>query len=89
MSASTINISLPESLRAEVDAIIAADGYGNTSEFFRDLVRNHLKERQEKQLEIMLLEGMNSPISPWTKDDVAEIKDELMARISARRGGHK
>ncbi len=89
MSASTINISLPESLRAEVDAIVSADGYGNTSEFFRDLVRNHLKERQEKQLEIMLLEGMNSPISPWTKDDLAEIKETLIARISARQRGHK
>jgi antitoxin ParD1/3/4 len=89
VSASTINISLPDNLKAEVDAVISADGYGNTSEFFRDLVRNHLRERQEKQLENMLLEGLNSPISPWTKDDVAEIKETLIARISARRSVQK
>lgn len=87
--AATINISLPDNLKSEVDNVIAADGYGNTSEFFRDLIRNHMKARQQKQLEIMLLEGMNSPMSPWTKDDVAQIKETVTARILAKRNGHK
>jgi metal-responsive CopG/Arc/MetJ family transcriptional regulator len=34
---STINISLPRSMKEDVDEIIANEGYGNTSEFFRDL----------------------------------------------------
>lgn len=89
MSVSTINISLPDTLKSEVDAVVSADGYGNTSEFFRDLVRNYLKERQEKQLEIMLLDGLNSPMSPWTQDDVAEIKETVRARILAKRNGGK
>ncbi len=89
MSVSTINISLPDTLKSEVDAVVSADGYGNTSEFFRDLVRNYLKERQEKQLEIMLLDGVNSPMSPWTQDDVAEIKETVGARILAKRNGGK
>lgn len=89
MSNSTINISLPDNLKSEVDAVIAVDGYGNTSEFFRDLIRNHLRERQEKQLEMMLLEGMNSPISSWTKDDVEQIKETVKERILARRNGRK
>ena len=89
MPISTINISLPDSLKSEVDAVVSADGYGNTSEFFRDLIRNHMRERQEKQLEMMLLEGMNNPMSPWTKDDVVRIKETVKARILTKRNGHK
>jgi Arc/MetJ-type ribon-helix-helix transcriptional regulator len=55
MATATINISIPESLKAEVDKAIASEGYGNTSEFFRDLVRDYLKRRQEKRLETMRL----------------------------------
>ena len=89
MSVSTINISLPDTLKSEVDEIVSSDGYGNTSEFFRDLIRNHMKERQEKKLEMMLVEGMNSPMSPWTKDDVDRIKETVEARILAKRNGRK
>ena len=46
MATATINISIPESLRAEVEKVIETDGYGNTSEFFRDLVRDYLKRKQ-------------------------------------------
>ena len=50
MATATINISIPDNLKAEVEKAIEADGYGNTSEFFRDLVRDYLKRRQEKRL---------------------------------------
>lgn len=42
MATATINISIPETMKAEVEEIIASKGYGNTSEFFRDLVRDYL-----------------------------------------------
>lgn len=60
MSASTINISLADTMKADVEEIIATEGYGNTSEFFRDLVRDYMKRRQERKLEALLLEGLNS-----------------------------
>lgn len=67
-SISTINISIPESMKAEVEEIIATEGYGNTSECFRDLVRNHLRQRRERKLEDLLLEGLHSgKPSPLTK----------------------
>ncbi len=75
MAISTINISIPDSLRAEVEEIIDAEGYGNTSEFFRDLVRNYIKRRQELKLETLLLEGLESgDATPLTKADFEEIK---------------
>ena len=48
MATATINISIPDSLKAAVEKAIDSDGYGNTSEFFRDLAREYLKRRQEK-----------------------------------------
>jgi metal-responsive CopG/Arc/MetJ family transcriptional regulator len=46
MATATINISIPDALKREVEEVIAAEGYGNTSEFFRDIVRKYLRQRR-------------------------------------------
>ncbi len=82
MSTATINISLPDTMKSDVEEIIAAEGYGNTSEFFRDLVRNYLRERQERKLEAMLIEGIESgPTTPLTHADFEDIKRRGLARL--------
>lgn len=82
MAIATINISLPDTLKREVEEIIASEGYGNTSEFFRDLVRDYLKTRQERRLEALLLEGLESgKATPLTKTDFEEIKRRGLERI--------
>lgn len=53
----TMNISLPDELRAFVDQQVAAHGFGSTSEYIRDLIR---KQRDIEKLRAMLLEGANS-----------------------------
>ena len=83
MATATINISIPDNLKAEVEKAIEADGYGNTSEFFRDLVRDYLKRRQEKRLEVLLLEAVeNGGYSPLTKDDFALVKERSLKRLN-------
>lgn len=85
MATATINISIPETMKAEVEEVIAAEGYGNTSEFFRDLVRNYLKQRQEQKLESLLLEAVESgDFSPLTKTDFEEIKRRGVERLKNR-----
>jgi len=85
MATATINISIPDTMKAEVEEIIAAEGYGNTSEFFRDLVRNYLKQRQEQKLEALLLEAVESGnFSPLTKTDFEEIKQRGLQRLKNR-----
>lgn len=85
MATATLNISLPDTMKTEVENIIATEGYGNTSEFFRDLVRNYLKERQEKKLDTLLIEGLNSGEStPLTKEDFERIKERGMKRLRER-----
>ena len=51
MAIATLNISLPDMIKAEVENVVATEGYGNTNEFFRNLGRDYLKERQAQKLE--------------------------------------
>jgi len=82
MAIATINISLPDTMKADVEEIIASEGYGNTSEFFRDLVRTYIKQRQEKKLEVLLLEGLRSgEATPLTKADFEDIKRRGLERL--------
>ena len=84
MPISTINISVPDTMKTDVEEIIATEGYGNTSEFFRDLVRHYLRQRQERKLEALLLEGLNSgKATPFTKADFEAIKQRGIERVKA------
>lgn len=85
MAIATLNISLPDTMKAEVENVVATEGYGNTSEFFRDLVRNYLKERRERKIEDLLLEGINSGEStPLSKTDFEKIKERGLQRIQQK-----
>lgn len=87
MAIATINISLPDTMKAEVEEIVSTEGYGNTSEFFRDLVRDFLKARHERRLEELILEGLNSgEPTPFTKADFDNIKRRGLERIRKIRG---
>ena len=82
MAIATLNISLPDTLKAEIESVVATEGYGNTSEFFRDLARNYLKERQERKLEALILEGLTSgDATSLTKKDFERIKERGIKRI--------
>jgi len=85
MAIATINISIPDTMKTAVEEVMAAEGYGNTSEFFRDLVRNYLKQRQEQKLEALLLESVEADdFSPLTKADFEKIKRRGLQRLKNR-----
>ncbi|MCO6511498.1 MAG: ribbon-helix-helix protein, CopG family [Aridibacter famidurans] len=85
MGNTTVNISLPESMKAQVEEIVASEGYGNTSEFFRELVRDYFRKRQEQTLEGMILEAIrNNDFAPLGKHDFEGMKKELEKRIGSR-----
>jgi len=54
---STMNISLPDSLKAFVDEQVSQRGYGTSSEYMRDLIR---KDQDRLHLRGLLLEGAAS-----------------------------
>lgn len=86
MANTTVNISIPESMKAQVEEIVASEGYGNTSEFFRELVRDYFRKRQERALEGILLEAIrNNDFSPLKQEDFEQMKKELENRIGSRQ----
>lgn len=56
----TLNISLPDSMRAFIDEQIAQGGYSTASEYIRDLIRQAQKRAAQEKLDSLLLEGLES-----------------------------
>ena len=54
---STMNISLPESLKSFVDEQVSQRGYGTSSEYVRELIR---KDQERLHLRKLLLAGAAS-----------------------------
>ena len=57
---STMNISLPDSMKAYVDQRVSQEGYGTSSEYVRELIR---RDKDRSQLRAMMLKGLESPIT--------------------------
>lgn len=57
---STMNISLPDSLKDFVDEQVSQRGYGTSSEYLRELIR---KDQDRLQLRNLLLAGAASAAS--------------------------
>jgi antitoxin ParD1/3/4 len=76
----TMNISLPDTLKSFVDDQVAGRGYGTISEYVRDLIR---KEHDREQMRRLLLDGAASPAG---KPIDAAYFDTLRARARGRAG---
>jgi len=74
---STMNISLPETLKSFVDSQVSDGSYGSSSEYMRDLLR---KEKDRVRLRELIMEGGASPLNEKPLD--AEYFEKL--RKSAR-----
>ncbi len=81
MATTTMNISLPDSMRDFVETALNNDGYGSASEYVRELIRADQKRREQQRLEKTLLERLSSSEDEtFTMDDVrAEVRRRLEA----------
>ncbi|SCK42289.1 antitoxin ParD1/3/4 [Variovorax sp. HW608] len=78
---STMNVSLPDAMKAFVDEQVAERGYGTSSEYVRELIR---KDQQRLQLRNLLFHGGRS--APAAEADQAYF-DGLRERV--RNAGKK
>ena len=62
---STMNISLPDTLKAFVDEQVSGRGYGTSSEYVRELIR---KDQDRQRLRRLLLDGAESSPSASADD---------------------
>jgi antitoxin ParD1/3/4 len=75
----TLNISLPASMRAYVDQQVAAGGFSTASEYIRQLVREDQRRAAKQRLESLLMEGLASgPSIEFTDEYWAEKKTRLL-----------
>ncbi len=84
MSTSTLNISLPESMRKFVEKKIRSEGYGTISEYVRELIRADQKAEESRFDSLIAQAYASGEPSPLTKDDIDEARRIVRARIEAR-----
>ena len=65
----TLNISLPESMRTFIEEQIAKGSYSTASEYIYHLIQQDQKQSAQMKLEAMLLEGFDS-------GELIEVTDE-------------
>ncbi len=75
---STMNISLPDSLKSFVDEQVAQRGYGTSSEYVRELIR---RDQDRIRLRGLLLEGAASaPAAPADSAYFDALRDRVRRR---------
>lgn len=78
----TMNVSLPDTLKAFVDRRVAERGYGSHSEYVRDLVRKDELEGAKEQMRALIAAGLSLPPGkPWS-----ELRDSLLQRAKLPGG---
>lgn len=78
----TMNLSLPDAMKAWVEAQVKGGQYNNASEYVRDLIRRDQSEREKlERLQAAIDQGRRSGLSDRTPEDIlsaakAELRGE-------------
>jgi len=82
MSMSTLNISLPESMRAFIDEQVSTGGYSTASEYIRELVRAEQKRASGDWLDRILIQQVESgPPRKFTQAEWDKMRQATLERI--------
>ena len=79
----TMNISLPEALKSFVDEQVSQRGFGTSSEYVRDLIRN---DQERRQLRGLLLDGAGSEATQAVTSDYFEDLRKRMTKATKPTG---
>ena len=82
----SMNISLPDPLKAFVDGQVAEGRYSSVSEYVRDLIRDDEKRNAQEKLEALLIEGIQSgEATEMTRQDWSDIRAEALKQFEVRK----
>jgi antitoxin ParD1/3/4 len=82
----TMNIAIPEQLKAFVQSQVERRGYSSVSEYVRDLIRGDQEQQTIANLEAEILKGLESGQStPMTQEDWQAIRHEVRRRHAERQ----
>ncbi len=80
----TMNVSLPDPMKAWVEAQVHGGQYGNASDYVRDLIRRDQQDREQiKTLQAAITKGLESGVSDRAMKDI--LKE---ARLKAKAAKH-
>lgn len=78
MANTSMNVSLPESLKAYVLERVAEGTFSNPSDYVRALIREDRRRRAEDRLEALLLEGIESgPAEPFPEGFWEDLRHKI------------
>ncbi len=78
----TMNVSLPDEMKAFVENQAAKEGFGTTSEYLRSMIRDAQKRLAKQALEAKLLEGLEGPTVLMTREDWDSIEREALEGLA-------
>ena len=86
MTNTSMNVSLPETLKDYVQKRVVQGAFSNPSDYIRALIREDQKQQAEERLEALLLEGLDlgDPM-PLDAAEWESIRQEVKERIGAKR----
>ena len=83
----TMNISLPETLKKYVRERVKEGNFSNPSDFVRTLIRGDQERQAERLLEQLLLEGLASgKASRLAPADMQAIRATVRTRLAKKQG---
>jgi len=86
----TLEISLPDTLREFVECQVASGGFPDASAYMQSLLEQARLEQERARIEALVLEGIkdieNGNGVEMTPEDWKQMRDEYMARVRSRNG---
>ncbi|MGY6627198.1 MAG: type II toxin-antitoxin system ParD family antitoxin [Oceanicaulis sp.] len=78
----TMNVSLPDMLKAAVDEQVASGRYASASDYVRDLIRRDAESRAKRaEFNRLIQEGLDSPIVDQSLSEIiSEVREEARQR---------
>jgi antitoxin ParD1/3/4 len=82
----TMNISLPDEMKAFIEAQMATEGFASASEYLRGLIREAQRRHAKQALEAKFREAIESgPATPMTREDWNSIEREATDRWASEQ----
>ena len=81
---STMNLTLPDSLKAFVESRMAERGYGSADDYVEALIREDQEKAEHEEIEGKLLEALQgAPATPVTSETWEAMKRDGLRRLEA------
>ena len=85
MGNTSLNVSLPEGLKAFVKERVAEGRYSTPSDYVRELIRSDQKRQAKERLDQLLLEGLETPAEEVSPEYLEELRRDVRRVIAQKR----